>query len=129
MGLGEVLGLSNKSQLASIATNVMSKANIAQEAWITPTLINGWVSTIPVRYFKDTIGFIHLSGAVNGGSSGTTIFTLPSGYRPTQTTSTLAFDGESLSMLALTIYSNGAVVLWGGHSSYVILDLAIFRNN
>ena len=70
--------------IQTIETLYQEKANKAQEAWITPTLLNGWVeadaSKAP-RYMKDTLGFVHLKGMVKSGSNSSTIFTLPSGYR------------------------------------------------
>ena len=70
--------------IQTIETLYQEKANKAQEDWITPTLLNGWVeadaSEAP-RYMKDTLGFVHLKGRVKSGSNSSTIFTLPSGYR------------------------------------------------
>ena len=61
-----------------------AKANVAQEAWITPTLVNGWVEdgARVCRYKKDNCGTIHIKGWVSGGTVGQNIFTLPAGYRP-----------------------------------------------
>lgn len=61
------------------------KANKVQEAWIIPTLLNGWVqlSTLsPPRFHKDGFGRIILDGIVRSGTNNTTIFILPEGYRP-----------------------------------------------
>ena len=60
------------------------KANKVQEAWITPTLLNGWVPTLnmEVAYMKDEFGFVHIRGRVTGGAMTSIIFSLPSGYRP-----------------------------------------------
>lgn len=53
------------------------------------TYENGWTdwntSLYKASYLKDEHEFVHLSGALKGGTSssgGTTMFTLPSGYRP-----------------------------------------------
>ena len=62
-----------------------TKADKLQEAWITPTLINGWTaSTYPVSYFKDSLGFVHLKGFATGGTLDSIIFTLPTAYIPKQ---------------------------------------------
>lgn len=60
------------------------KVNVAQEAWITPTLLNGWVAydTRTAKYKKSTFGRIYLKGIVKTGTIGTAIFTLPTWYRP-----------------------------------------------
>lgn len=61
--------------------------SVGGEAWIAPTLLNGWVNqggdAETVAYYKDPNGRVWLKGAGNPGSGGTThIFTLPVGYRP-----------------------------------------------
>lgn len=61
------------------------KANKKQEDWITPTLLNGWEQHSAydrVGYYKDDFGVVHLRGSVRLGEARTTLFTLPSGYRP-----------------------------------------------
>ena len=63
------------------------KADKAQEAWITPTLVNGWVNYSAlggetVGFYKDSLGIVRLRGVINTGASGTVVFTLPLGYRP-----------------------------------------------
>lgn len=64
-----------------------SKANKVQEAWITPTLLNGWINDsvngfVGLRYMKDSMGFVHIEGGVNNlTSTGAIIFNLPVGYR------------------------------------------------
>jgi hypothetical protein len=78
----------------TVAAGAMSITNAAiadrrktltGEAWITPTLLNGWVlysSNTPVRYYKDANGVVHLRGSVKSGTSTSVIFQLPVGYRP-----------------------------------------------
>ena len=63
-----------------------NKANREQEAWITPTLENGWIPfALPVyntfQYMKDEMGFVHIRGLIREGIAGV-IYTLPKGYRP-----------------------------------------------
>nr|DAX69011.1 MAG TPA: protein of unknown function DUF859 [Caudoviricetes sp.] len=51
-------------------------------------LKNGWYNVTdeksPLRFFKDANGVVHFQGRIKGGTTswGTTIFTLPEGYRP-----------------------------------------------
>ncbi len=65
-----------------------AKANKAQEAWLTPTLLNGWenLATIyaQVGYYKDEFGVVHIKGFVRSGTDNV-FFILPSGYRPSET--------------------------------------------
>lgn len=55
---------------------------------IPAELKNGWYNVSdersPLRFFKDAQGVVHLQGRIKGGNTkwGTTIFTLPEGYRP-----------------------------------------------
>ena len=72
----------------TIETLYQEKANKVQEAWITPTLINGWASSSSyptVGYFKDTLGIVHLRGVLINGTASTVPFVLPAGYRPIAT--------------------------------------------
>lgn len=61
----------------------------ASGSWSTPALQNGWVQYgggySSSQYTKNTDGIVSLRGIIKSGTvtSGTTIFTLPSGYRPT----------------------------------------------
>ena len=70
--------------LQEVATNINLKANKVQEAWITPTLLNGWVGDI--FYAKDSMGKVTIyapqitAGTVT--SLTTIIGELPVGYRP-----------------------------------------------
>lgn len=69
---------------ANRSAELDGKANKQQEDWITPTLLNGWtvVSGSSAEYMKDDMGFVHIRGEFQGIQSLTTIFSLPTGYRP-----------------------------------------------
>jgi hypothetical protein len=63
-----------------------------QGQWAYAATENGWgnldSATYGVAsYMKDEFGFVHFIGVLSGGvtTDGTTIFTLPSGYRPLYT--------------------------------------------
>ena len=88
VGLGSVDNTSDANKPVSTATQTALnlKANKVQEAWITPTLLNGWTTGdnlmfAPIQYKKDNFGFVHLRGAISNGVSNT-ICVLPVGYRP-----------------------------------------------
>ena len=85
----DILALTDGVQQMGAELN--KKANKAQEAWITPTLLNGWyaIRTLePPQYMKDEFGFVHFRGAVSKGASATSnvAFQLPTGYRPNNST-------------------------------------------
>ena len=56
-----------------------------QPAWITPTLLNGWVNVgggyTPARYRKNSLGEVETEGTVYGGTIGSAIFVYSAGYR------------------------------------------------
>jgi hypothetical protein len=83
MGDVETLTTASKQVVGAINDINAGKADKQQEAWITPTLLNGWVqdeTNYPVGYMKDQFGFVHLRGRVKGGTG--TMFILPTGYKP-----------------------------------------------
>lgn len=71
-----------QEEFDELVTEVGKKANKEHEAWITPTLLNGWVERYPVGYRKNSIGQLEIKGRVRGGTLGLAVFNLPLGYRP-----------------------------------------------
>ena len=74
------------------------KANKQQEAWITPTLLNGWENTAastPISYYKDTLGVVHFRGSLKSGVNGTDAFILPVGYRPSSTIRSVGMTSDN----------------------------------
>ena len=114
------------AQLSAVDTELAQKANITQEAWTTPTLAGTWSvpANFTVGYYKDTLGRVHLKGAVTGGSA-TTIFTLPSGYRPPQTLSFATVSNNAFGRIM--IESNGNVYAQAGGFTAVYLDCIDFK--
>lgn len=72
-----------------------------------PAFVNSWAAAGSeiVYFWKDTLGVVHLAGPMTGGSTGTTAFTLPAGYRPVGT--------ETFVAGAVTISAAGVVTLNG----------------
>lgn len=71
--------------------SILAEDISAQEAWIAPTFNGTWgnysaldATRVNAGYMKDHLGFVHLRGEVRNGTAGSTIFTLPAGYRPTK---------------------------------------------
>ena len=80
-----MLATKEELETQSIALDA-KKANNVQEAWISPTLLNGWITGdtaffAPIQYKKDNFGFVHLRGGIANGVN-KDICTLPVGYRP-----------------------------------------------
>ena len=64
-----------------------TKANKVQAAWITPTLLNGWVNSATyggLKYYKDEFGIVTIKGTITNSATpnGGLICTMPVGYRP-----------------------------------------------
>lgn len=83
--------------------------------WIYPTLLNGWTlssnGVFPVQYYKDENGIVHMNGIVNGGTSGSIIFNLPSGYRSktTHRISAVISSGTNFNFAFFDVTANGNV--------------------
>jgi hypothetical protein len=99
-----------------VATAARLKAELdrrlpAAEAWISPTLLSGWVSYgTPVEaagYRKTPAGEVQLKGTIKNGTAttGTTIFTLPVGYRPANQRDFVTVEGGNM---AARIYVNSS---------------------
>ncbi|WP_024632376.1 MULTISPECIES: hypothetical protein [unclassified Paenibacillus] len=93
------------------------KAEKDAPAWITPTLLNGWVNFTGglslVGYYKDSMGYVHLRGVIKPGAMGSTAFILPTGYRPTATQVYIVAantDNANDVLGRLNITSAGAVI-------------------
>lgn len=63
-----------------VNTLLNAKANKTQEAWITPTLLNGATTNAnnPIRYRKNQFGVVEFDGELTSGSG--TCLNLPVGY-------------------------------------------------
>ena len=113
VGLGNVDNTSdaNKPVSTAVQTALNLKANKVQEAWITPTLLNGWVNFdsgyASCQYRIDSLGTVHLKGMIKNGTLGTPCFTLALGYRPIESQYHLSLSSDTAR--TLTITSSGDV--------------------
>ena len=90
-----------------------------------PTLLNSWVNYwsgfADAGYSKDPFGGVHLRGRIKSGTAtpGTTLFTLPVGFRPRKD---LSFPTISNALLAyFDVKSNGDVVIRVGSTTWFTL--------
>jgi hypothetical protein len=76
-----------------------------------PPFENGWVnfggSFSTAGFFKDALGIVHLKGTITG-TSGTTAFTLPAGYRPAENLF-MPMAGTFPNAALLEIFTDGRV--------------------
>lgn len=90
-----------------------------QEAWVEPTLLNGWVIQSPDNshpaYMKDGLGFVHIKGYVANGTQDAVVFVLPIGYRPLRPESFISLSNNGTPAIGtVTITPNGDVSIAGG---------------
>lgn len=101
-----------------------------QEAWIAPTLLNGWVNYNTANfsgagYMKDFMGFVHLRGLLKSGTINQNMYVLPAGYRPEKQ---LHIASVSNGLFCnVTILSNGSVLPQNGSATWWSLDGITFR--
>jgi hypothetical protein len=107
-----------------------SKASKVQEAWIEPTLLNGYVNNAGgyanAAYFKDEFGFVHLRGRVKDGTTtnGTILFNLPVGYRPLESTMKNIVSNNSHG--AAVIRSTGNIELYLLSGAILDINLSFY---
>jgi hypothetical protein len=99
-------------------------------AWTNLTLQNSWVhsgGTYPnASYRLNALGEVELRGAIKSGitTSGTTIATLPAGFRPTHDRNYVVYstDGTNYILGTIQITSAGAIRLFSGGNVILSLD-------
>ncbi|KAA0958277.1 hypothetical protein FQ085_00765 [Planococcus sp. ANT_H30] len=104
----------NTSQTWSSSKIDSTKANKVQDAWITPTALSGWTSSLGfLGFYKDSLGIVRVQGSIATTSLvlNSIIFILPEGYRPS---STLIFTSARTDIQDVIIY-----VETGGSVRYV----------
>lgn len=95
---------------------------VTQEAWITPTLLNGWLAfddSSTIKYRKNKLNNVYITGMVKGGSG--IIFQLPTNYRPIIPKRFAVIANNSLGYVAIDSFGNVSLV--SGNNSYVSLDI------
>ena len=132
VGLGSVDNTSDANKPVSTATQTALnlKANKVQGAWITPTLINGWVAFGGAEdgptYYKDDFGNIKLRGVVKSGTLSVSMFKLPIGYRPAKN-KYFAVISNNVPGFVLIDPSGGVTPLAGTSNVFVALDSISFK--
>ena len=109
-------------RLTDVETLYQEKANKVQEAWITPTLINGAIQdpSHPVQYYKDQFGRVYFRGKARNVPNDKPLFTMPTGYRAPANesyTSMIVPRSASVASVARIIIDGG----WGRGVVYAII--------
>lgn len=115
---------------AKIADNAVTAAKMeAPSPWIYPVFQNGWTqhdnTWAQPGYYKDSIGIVHLRGLVRSGTAGSTIFTVPPGYRigwPSH-----GVTASSGGYAEYNIFTDGRVTHRGSHTGWFSLDHITWR--
>jgi hypothetical protein len=106
-----------------------------QESWTAPTFQNSWTnydasSWEEAGYMKDSLGFVHVRGFLKGGTTtpGTTVFTMPAGYRPLKNSYYPGGMNSSSAYTSWQVTPNGEVkVATGGSTTYSPIGHIIFK--
>lgn len=112
-------------RLAAFLDEELSRleATLSAPKFIAPTLLNSWVNYgagwAVAGFYMDGLGRVHLKGLVKSGTTtaGTTIFTLPKGYRPAES---LVFVIVSNDLVGrVDVYPNGNVAIVVGSATWL----------
>jgi len=115
------------ASFSNVNAQLAQKANMAQEAWITPTLLNSWTQhTASFSFFKDNFGIVHFKGRLVPGTTSQPCFTLPVGYRPGATRMFPTIDSNG-SVKYTGVQNNGDVVIWAAPTTYCTMDVISFK--
>lgn len=102
--------------------------NSAATCGVASSTIEGWHSVTPTspwinaggnwqttRYRKDNYGRVYIEGMVSSGTSGTAVFNLPAGYRPSayHNCTSSGYNGTINVLDVLEIRSTGDVIVNG----------------
>jgi hypothetical protein len=114
---------------AAIATKVTDAGNGTMGVVKTPTLLNSWVANSAGEaptFYKDLSGTVIISGVVKSGTTtfGTTIFQLPSGFRPTGNVLASQFSNNGLANIPAYIGVDNAGMVYVGQAGNTVLTMA-----
>ena len=116
----------NKRIIPFLLKRLELKADKAQEAWITPTLLNGAVDYSVyqrVQYRKNKFGNIEIRGYCTPITPGQTLFTLPLGYRPSDNTGfVIGTAGTNRGAILEVSAITGGVTPFGIFSTYLAIQ-------
>lgn len=131
--LNEVYDLGNKnSDSIDVIEDAINKIANDSVAYITPTLLNAWVTyalAYPPKYWKDNDGMVHYQFPIGKGgtTSSTAVLRFPEGYRPSFTLLRDAYcDSTPATRVLYTIDKDG-YLKWA--RSFTSNDLVILSGS
>lgn len=113
-----------KSSIAAVEVPVLP-------GWQDAVLENGWGrfsdSFNPPQFTKTSDGVVYIRGLISGGTStpGTTLLTLPEGYRP-EFSCVFAGETSPTSHARADANPDGTITIQSGSSTYFTLDVIRF---
>jgi hypothetical protein len=114
----------------ALSGNVSVSGLVLQDAWIAPTLLNGWVNYSTeynsAGYFRDKQGIVHLRGLVKTGTIGSIIFNLPAGYRP-EHRELMVVQTNPNTVGRCDVDTSGNIIAFSGNNAWFSLDGITFR--
>lgn len=93
-----------------------------------PAFQNSWANSagsIKLAFRNRETGVVDIHGTVTGGSTGSIVFTLPSGYRPSSATVIPAVT-NSTTAASLTVATNGDVGLAFTAGTKIYISVQVF---
>ncbi|WP_165372217.1 Kelch repeat-containing protein [Emticicia agri] len=128
-------GSGNIAGNLTLTGDVSVSGKLNPENFIAPTLLNSWVNySTPTYeaagYAKDKESRVKLKGTIKNGTaaSGTTLFNLPVGYRPTEILM-FAVTNSATALGRVDVYPNGDVKIMSGGNTLLSLDAIAFKVN
>ncbi len=120
------------------ATQTFANSTFESEDWHEvgdggePAYQNGWVEYNATEYggasfYKDASGVVYLRGLVKSGTVNTTIFTLPTGYRPEMRLLCSVQSGSNTTGYRLDVMQTGEVKQLSGSNTWISLANVSFR--
>lgn len=132
VGLGNVDNTSDANKPVSTAgqTALNLKANKAQAAFVTPTLLNGWTAFAgyeSLKYYKNEFGEVRVFGTLSSGTTTllTQIIALPVGYRvATQREFSAVTSDGTLRPATLVLLTGGRLACGSGvKNTFLLVDI------
>lgn len=125
---GDVSATDVQSAIAELDNDKLTGSPINSGDALIPTLNSPWVNYGAgfggARYYKDAAGIVHIEGLIQapGGSStsGVTLFTLLSGYRPPDTLMFVTCNSGGAGRI--DIDSAGNVIMQSGNTAFTSLS-------